>query len=145
MLLKVLSKSDKYIPQQQHPGDAGLDLVACGDYIIPAAQHKIVDCGFAMELEEGYEAQIRPRSGLAAKKSITVLNSPGTIDAGYRDTVKAILINHGIEDFVIKDGDRIAQMVIQIVPKVEIVTVNMLSESSRGKGGLGSTGGACLK
>ena len=96
--------------------------------------------GLFIELPEGFEAQVRPRSGLALKRCVTVLNTPGTIDAGYRGEVCVILINHGNETFAISRGDRIAQMVIQELPKVKLVAAESLSDSDRGAGGFGSTG-----
>ncbi len=100
----------------------------------------LVPTGFALELPHGYEAQVRPRSGLALKHGITILNSPGTIDADYRGEVMVILINHGTEPFLVQRGDRIAQLVIAPVAQVEIVAVEALGETERGPGGFGSTG-----
>jgi len=114
------------------PEGAGVTLAPGARALIPA--------GFSMELPEGFEAQIRPRSGLALKHGVTVLNSPGTIDADYRGEVKVLLINHGDEPFEIERGMRIAQMVVQPVSRAELVEVKELNESARGAGGFGSTG-----
>lgn len=121
---------------------AGLDLEAAIDTPITIAQggRAIVPTGLAIALPEGYEAQIRPRSGLAAKNGVTVLNSPGTIDADYRGEIKVILINHGQEPFVVERGMRIAQMVIAAYARVEWNVTETLDETARGAGGFGSTG-----
>ncbi len=103
-------------------------------------ERRLIPCGFAMALPEGYEAQIRPRSGLAFKHGITCLNTPGTIDADYRGEVRVLLVNLGAEPFEITPGLRIAQMVVQRVPNVELRVVSALPETSRGVGGFGSTG-----
>ncbi len=108
--------------------------------MIPRGQIKLVPCGFAMAIPEGYEAQVRPRSGLASKHGITLINSPGTIDADYRGEVFAPLINHGPADFVIERGMRIAQMLVLPVPSVEVVEVESLDDTARGAGGFGHTG-----
>ena len=97
-------------------------------------------CGFCLQLPSNFEAQVRPRSGLALKNSITVLNSPGTIDSDYRGEVKVILINHGLKSFSIEKGMRIAQIIFQELPKFKVTKVNKLSETNRGEGGFGSTG-----
>lgn len=121
---------------------AGLDLPAAieNDIVIKSGQAKIIPNGIAIALPRGYEAQVRPRSGLAAKHGITVLNSPGTIDADYRGEIKAILINHGTEDFTITRGMRIAQMVIAKYEHVQFNEVESLEETQRGTGCFGSTG-----
>ena len=108
--------------------------------LLKSGERLLVPTGLFIALPEGYEAQIRPRSGLAFKHGITVLNSPGTIDADYRGEVKVLLINHGAEDFEIKDGERIAQMVIAAHARIEWNSVNELEETERGAGGFGSTG-----
>ncbi len=132
------------LPEQQSAAAAGLDLAAAVREDAPLelapGARALVPTGFAMELPEGLEAQIRPRSGLAHKHGVTVLNSPGTIDADYRGEVKVLLINHGTEPFTVERGMRIAQMVIQPVPRVALVEVAQLNASSRGSGGFGSTG-----
>lgn len=121
---------------------AGMDLEAAVDapVTLKPMERAVVPCGFAMALPEGYEAQIRPRSGLAAKNGITVLNTPGTIDADYRGEVKVILVNLGTESFVIERGMRIAQMVIAAYNRVSWTVVDTLDETARGTGGFGSTG-----
>lgn len=132
------------LPRQQSSLAAGRDLCAAlddGEMIeIKPGARCIIPCGFALALPEGYEAQVRPRSGLAAKHGVTVLNAPGTIDADYRGEVKVILINHGHEMFGVQRGDRIAQMVIASVSQVSLVEVTDLDETARGTSGFGSTG-----
>ncbi|MDJ0904054.1 MAG: dUTP diphosphatase [Xenococcus sp. MO_188.B8] len=128
------------IPQYSHPGDAGLDLFSIAEQTILPGEAKLIHTGIAIALPPGTEAQIRPRSGLALKHSITVLNSPGTIDAGYRGEIGVILINHGKNPFQVVSGMKIAQMVIASVIKAEIETAENLSTTSRGSGGFGSTG-----
>lgn len=128
------------LPKYQTVGSAGLDLHAVEDSEIWMGGVSIVPTGIAMAIPQGYEAQVRPRSGLAAKNSVTVLNSPGTIDSDYRGEIKVILINHGDELFKIRRGDRIAQIVFAPVSRVSFDTVSSLDESERGSGGFGSTG-----
>jgi dUTP pyrophosphatase len=128
------------IPQYAHPGDAGADLVAVVDCVIPAGEWLAVPTGLSAEIPNGYELQVRPRSGLAFKKGVTVLNAPGTIDAGYRGEIKVILINHGSADFAISSGDKIAQLVVSSVTCGNFEEVAELSDSQRGIGGFGSTG-----
>ena len=129
-------------PAYMSEGAAGMDLCAVLEtpLILKPLQRALVPCGFSMELPEGYEAQVRPRSGLAIRHGITCLNSPGTIDHDYRGEVQVILINLGQEPFEIKAGDRIAQMVIHSVERAVIEVVEDLAESGRGAGGFGSTG-----
>ncbi len=119
---------------------AGMDLVSAESCNIAPGRRALVGTGLSIELPEGFEAQVRPRSGLAAKFGVTVLNSPGTIDADYRGEIKVILINHGEEPFEVSPGDRIAQMVIAPVSQAEIHLVTSLGESARGGGGFGHTG-----
>lgn len=132
------------VPRQQTAGAAGLDLPAAlaPDELVEIAPGAIamVPTGFSIALPEGYEAQIRPRSGLAAKHGITVLNSPGTVDADYRGEVKVLLVNHGREPFTLRRGERIAQMVVAPVSAVTLVETEALNETERGEGGHGSTG-----
>lgn len=132
------------LPRRQTEGSAGYDLCAAlpeGEVqILAPGDYGLVPCGFALGLEPGFEAQVRPRSGLAARFGVTVLNAPGTVDADYRGEVKVILVNHGAAPFEIRRGDRIAQMVIAAVPQSEIVEVDQLGETERGEGGFGSTG-----
>jgi dUTP pyrophosphatase len=129
------------LPIYAHPGDAGADLFATEDCEILPGKWLAVATGLAAEISIGYELQVRPRSGLALKKGVTVLNAPGTIDAGYRGEIKVILINHGSEIFVIKSGDKIAQIVVAAVVSGEFTVVTALGDSARGSGGFGSTGG----
>ena len=132
------------LPAYQTAGAAGADLVAAlgeGETVrIAPGGRTIVPCGFEMALPVGFEAQVRPRSGLAAKFGVTVLNAPGTIDADYRGEVKVILVNHGEQNFDIKRGDRIAQMVIAPVIGATFDAVEALDATERGEGGFGSTG-----
>jgi len=128
------------LPKYAHPGDAGLDLCAAEATEIPPHGSRLVKTGLTIELPKGTEAQVRPRSGLALKHQVTVLNSPGTIDEGYRDEVEVILINHGEKPFVIEPGMKIAQMVVQPVITVQVEEAVELSDTSRGSGGFGSTG-----
>ena len=131
---------DAIMPQYAHPGDAGMDLFSNEHVkLAPGASH-VVKTGLAIALPENTEAQVRPRSGLAAKHGITVLNTPGTIDEGYRGEVGVILINHGSEPFVIEKGMKIAQMLVKPVIRVELQEVDDLSSTKRGSGGFGSTG-----
>ena len=132
------------LPAQQSAGAAGVDVIAAlgADEVLALAPGKraTVPCGFAMALPVGYEAQVRPRSGLASKFGVTVLNSPGTIDADYRGMVQVLLINLGQEPFLIEPLSRIAQLVICPVVQAELELVNALDETARGAGGYGSTG-----
>lgn len=130
------------LPEYATPGAAGLDLSASTTYpvILGSGAFTVIPCGFAIALPHGYEAQIRPRSGLAAKHGVTVLNAPGTIDADYRGEVKVVLINHGPENFTIAPGMRIAQMVIAAVEPVMWAPVDSLPATDRGAGGFGHTG-----
>ena len=128
------------LPSYAHPGDAGMDLCSVAELVIPSGGRAMVRTGLSMMLPSGYEAQVRPRSGLALKKGVTVLNSPGTIDEGYRGEICVILANFGEEPFAIGKGDRIAQMVIAPCTRAEIVEVDALDDTERGVGGFGSTG-----
>ncbi len=129
------------LPKRMSEYAAGADVSACltSNMVIPKGEIALVPCGFAMAIPVGYEAQIRPRSGLAVKNGIGVLNSPGTIDADYRGEVKVILVNFGKKKFEIKNGDRIAQMVIVRVPQVSFECVDQLDSTTRGGGGFGHT------
>ena len=127
-------------PRKAHEDDAAFDLRSRVDAVIPSGKITLVPTGVFMELPVGYEAQVRPRSGLALKHGITGLNTPGTIDAGYRGEVGVILINAGPADFTVARGDRIAQMVVQKLADVELVAAEQLSDTNRGAGGFGSTG-----
>lgn len=128
------------IPEKAHHDDAAYDLRSRVDIDLVPGRSMLVLTGFFLELPVGFEAQIRPRSGLALKHNLTLTNSPGTIDSGYRGEVGIIMYNHGKETFVIKRGERIAQMVICELPDVTLQCVDELSESLRGTGGFGSTG-----
>ncbi|MDA8232460.1 MAG: dUTP diphosphatase [Magnetospirillum sp.] len=134
--------SDLPLPRYETEHAAGMDLMACvpADIVLAPGQRTTVPTGFAIALPEGFEAQVRPRSGLAARHGVTVLNAPGTIDADYRGEVAVILVNHGADPFVISRGMRIAQMVVAPVTRIGLVETAELSETSRGSGGFGSTG-----
>lgn len=141
MVLKVKKLSeDAMIPAYAHPGDAGMDLYSNERHMLKPGETALVHTGISVEIPSGTEAQIRPRSGLALKYSVTVLNTPGTLDEGYRGEVGVILINHGKTAFEVEKGMRIAQMVIHRVEHVGVVEVDELSHSVRGSGGFGSTG-----
>ena len=141
ILIKRLSKKVS-LPKYETSGSSGLDLAANIDanIIINPGKLAIIPTGLAVSIPKGFEIQIRPRSGLAAKKKITVLNTPGTIDADYRGEIKVILINHSDEIFTVEKGLRVAQMVICPVIQANIQEVDELSETTRGEGGFGSTG-----
>jgi dUTP pyrophosphatase len=127
-------------PSYASQGAAGLDVVAAEDLTLAPGQRSAITTGFAIAIPEGYEVQVRPRSGLALKHGITCLNTPGTIDHDYRGEVKVILANLGSEPFEVRRGERIAQLVPAPVLKADFVEVELLSETSRGAGGFGSTG-----
>jgi dUTP pyrophosphatase len=131
---------DATLPSYAHPGDAGLDLHAAEDAVIAPGEWRSVPTGIAIELPEGTEGQVRPRSGLARSCGITVLNAPGTIDEGYRGEVSVLLVNHGSSPFHVTIGARIAQLVIQRRLTVTVIETADLSETARGSGGFGSTG-----
>lgn len=128
------------VPHYAHPGDAGLDLFACDPVTLAPGQASVVKTGIAIALPPNTEGQVRPRSGLAAKHQVSVLNTPGTIDEGYRGEVGVILINFGAEPFVVEAGMKIAQLVVKPVLRVDVEAVETLSETRRGEGGFGSTG-----
>ena len=142
MKVRIVNKSTLELPAYSTPLSAGMDLRADIDAPITlgSLEKAMVPTGLHIELPDGYEAQVRPRSGLAAKHGITVLKSPGTIDANYRGEIKVILVNLSKEPFVINRGERIAQMVIARYEKIEWEQVCELSDSERGEGGVGSTG-----
>jgi dUTP pyrophosphatase len=142
-LVRILKKdSAARLPEYETSGASGADIRAriTEDVIIPPLGRAKIPTGLVFEIQSGYEAQIRPRSGLAARHGVTVLNSPGTIDSDYRGEVEIILINLGTGDFTVKDGERIAQVVIAPVEKARIVEAEGLSETKRNSGGFGSTG-----
>lgn len=139
--LKIkLIDEEATLPYQAHPGDAGLDLFSIEEMFIQPGEAALIRTGIQIELPKGTEAQVRPRSGLALKHSITVLNSPGTIDEGYRGEIKVILINHGKAVFKVEKKMRIAQMVIAPVLNVNLIQAEELTNSIRGEGGFGSSG-----
>jgi dUTP pyrophosphatase len=142
MTIKIINKSQHPLPNYETIASAGMDLRAdltAPITLVPLGR-VIVKTGLFIELPIGYEAQVRPRSGLAIKKGITVLNSPGTVDADYRGEIGVILVNLSNEDFVIENGERIAQLIIAKHERAEWIEVQELSETSRGEGGFGSTG-----
>lgn len=131
---------DAVIPSYTHPGDAGADLVAINAHHLEPLQRLAIPTGLAVEIPQGYEMQVRPKSSLALKHGITLLNTPGTIDAGYRGEIKVILINLGQATFEINPGQRIAQIVIAPIIQAEFIVTDTLNKSQRGEGGFGSTG-----
>jgi dUTP pyrophosphatase len=142
MKIKIVNTSNHQLPTYETGASAGVDLRANLDeqIVLKPLERNLIPTGLFIELPVGYEAQIRPRSGLAIKKGITLLNSPGTIDADYRGEIKIILANISNEEFVVNDGERIAQMVIARHEQAEWIEVEELEETSRGAGGFGSTG-----
>lgn len=141
MKIKILKLvTDAILPQYAHPDDAGMDLYSIDTVMIKPGQIELIHTGIAIELPNNVEAQIRPRSGLALKNGITVLNTPGTIDAGYRGEIGVILINHGANEFKVEKGSRIAQMVIKPIVHVDVEEVKELGNTARGSGGFGSSG-----
>ena len=144
MKIKIVNLSSNPLPKFQTTGSAGMDIQACVEgvdvVVIPARGKGIISTGIFMQIPEGYECQVRPRSGLAFNKSITVLNSPGTIDSDYRGEIKVVLINHGIQPFHVFHGDRIAQLVFNKIEQPEFELVEELDSTDRGEGGFGSTG-----
>ena len=143
MEVKIINKSDNQLPAYETVNSAGMDLRAYlpeGPIVLKPMQRTLVPTGLFMEIPEGYEGQVRPRSGLAIKNGITVLNTPGTIDADYRGEVKIILINLSDTDFTINSGERVAQIVFAKCEQMEVVNVKTLSETERGAGGFGRTG-----
>ena len=142
MNVKIINKSRNLIPEYATPLSAGIDLRASlkESISVDAFDSRLIPTGLYIELPEGYEAQVRPRSGLALKYQITVLNSPGTIDADYRGEIGVILMNHSDTPFIIEPGDRIAQLVFNKVEQAEFIEVEELSKTERGKGGFGHTG-----
>ena len=130
------------VPAYAHPGDAGADLLATSDVTLKPGERALVGTGIAIALQDGYAAFVHPRSGLAAKHGVTLVNAPGTVDAGYRGEIKVCLINlDPAAEITLKRGDRIAQLIIQRVEKARFVEVTKLPGSDRGEGGHGSTGG----
>lgn len=142
MKIDIINKSPHALPSYQTNGSAGMDLRAHleKDIVLKPLERSIIPTGLFMALPLGYEAQVRPRSGLAARYGLTVLNSPGTIDADYRGEIGVILVNISNTDFTVKNGERVAQLVISKHTRGEWVSVQNLSDTSRGSGGFGSTG-----
>ena len=131
---------DAVLPSYAHPSDAGMDVRSVEDLTLAPGKRALVHTGLVMLLPPGYEAQVRPRSGLALKNGVTVLNTPGTIDSGYRGEVGVILVNLGESEFSVKRGDKVAQVVIAPVTQPEIAETEFIDETDRGAGGFGSTG-----
>ena len=140
MNINIVNKSENPLPKYARDGDAGMDICAAEDDFISAFNWKAISTGLFVEIPEGYEIQIRSRSGLAFKYGVSVLNSPGTIDSGYRGEIKVILKNSDHHRYDVKKGERIAQMVVAPVTTAIFTEVAELSDSERGEGGLGSTG-----
>lgn len=142
MILKIINKSNNALPEYETTGAAGMDLRANleEDVILGSLDRTLIPTGLFIELPEGYEAQIRPRSGLAIKKGLSLINTPGTIDADYRGELKVIMINLSKKAVTIEHGDRIAQMVINKIEQAELIEVENLSDTNRGAGGFGHTG-----
>ncbi len=142
LLIKKLHSKDIPLPTYMTESASGLDLYAAVEspVILKPLDRALIPTGIAIELPKGFEAQVRPRSGLALKYGVTILNSPGTIDEDYRGELKIILVNLGREDFVVNRGDRIAQLVISKRYRVEVVEVEQLNDTKRNKGGFGHTG-----
>ena len=142
MTIRIINKSNNPLPAYATPGSSGMDLRANleQDIVLKPLERFLVPTGIYIELPDGYEAQVRPRSGLAVKQGITCLNTPGTIDADYRGEIKVILINLSSEEQVIHHGDRIAQMVVQAVERVDWLEVKDLNVTERNAGGFGHTG-----
>lgn len=142
MKIEIINNSQHELPQYATSQSAGLDLRAnlTESITLKPLERRLIPTGLHIALPEGYEAQVRPRSGLAYKKGVTVLNAPGTIDADYRGDIGVILINMSNEDFVVENGERVAQLVIAKYDQAEWIQVNELSETNRGEGGFGSTG-----
>lgn len=140
--IKVVAKEGVKIPCYKTAGAAGADVCACIEnaVVIKKGERKLIPTGLFFEIPEGYEIQLRPRSGLALKNGVTVLNTPGTIDSDYRGELMALLINLGEEDFTVNNGDRIAQIIVAPVTLGDFTVVDKLSETERGTGGYGSTG-----
>ncbi len=132
--------SDAITPKYAHQGDAGMDVYSVEDLILKSKERKLVKTGLSFELPEGYEIQVRPKSGLALNHGLTILNTPGTLDSGYRGELCIILFNSSDKDYNIKKGEKIAQIVLKKFEFMEFEEVKELSDSARGQGGFGSTG-----
>lgn len=142
MQVKIINKSRNPLPDYETPSAAGMDLRADLENPVTLApgERRLILTGLFLEIPEGYEAQVRPRSGLALKHGVTVLNAPGTIDADYRGEVGVILINHGVQSYSIQPGERVAQLVFARVARAELVAADSLADTERGDGGFGHTG-----
>lgn len=140
--IKIVNKSNNELPAYFNPGDSGMDLRAFLEFpiLMDPGERALVPTGIFVAVPAGYEIQIRPRSGLAIRKGITVLNTPGTIDSGFRGEIKVILHNSGTDKFVVNNGDRVCQMVLQQVPIIEWNEVDSLDETKRGETGFGDSG-----
>lgn len=136
----LITCAEEFMPSMGNPGDAGYDLRSTVDLVLKPGQRSLIPTGVSIALPEGYVGLVHPRSGLAAKHGVTVLNAPGTVDAGYRGEIAVTLINHGDTDFAIAKGDRIAQIVFQKFEVASFVQVSQLPGSMRGAAGFGSTG-----
>jgi|SRR3989344_3437408 len=132
--------SEAITPKYAHQGDAGMDIYSVEELIIPSKERGLVKTGLSFEIPEGYEIQVRPKSGLALNHGLTILNTPGTIDSGYRGEICVIIFNSSAKDYQVKKSEKIAQIVLKKVESMDIEEVNELSDSSRGQGGFGSTG-----
>jgi dUTP pyrophosphatase len=143
MKVKVINESYNDLPQYETENSAGMDVRAhleTGEYVLEPGERVLVKTGLKLEIPTGYEVQVRPRSGLAYKHGVTVLNSPGTIDADYRGDIGVILINHGKSNFVVTDGERIGQIVLNKYERIDWEVAEELEKTERGEGGFGSTG-----
>lgn len=138
--IKMHPEAQDLFPAKAHHDDAAYDIRSRAEMVLPVGEPSLVPTGIFMELPIGMEAQIRPRSGLAAKFALTCLNTPGTIDAGFRGEVHVIMMNFGKTPYEIHRGDRVAQMVLNVLPEVDLVPADTLSDTQRGAGGFGSTG-----
>ncbi len=139
--IKVLKiKENAKVPQIAHEGDAGFDVHSTERYVLKPGERAAISSGIKLEIPFGYECQVRPRSGLALKHGISVINTPGTIDATYRGEVNIILINHGNEDYIVNEGDKVAQLIFKKLEEVNLKEVKEINQTKRGEGGFGSTG-----
>jgi dUTP pyrophosphatase len=139
-IMRLANGENLPLPAYESPGAAGMDLRAAEDMVLKPGARFLMPTGFAIALPDTHEAQVRPRSGLAVKHGVTVLNAPGTIDSDYRGEIKVPLINHGTADFIIKRGDRIAQMIVAAVARATLQEVAALDDTARGDNGFGSSG-----
>ena len=138
--VRIQKNKETKVPEYAHKGDAGVDLYSAQDYVLESSERTLISTGIKIAVPPGYEAQIRPKSGLAIKHGISVLNTPGTVDSGYRGEVMVIAVNLSNEKYHIKKGDKVAQMVFNKVEEAEFVEVKELDKTSRNEGGFGSTG-----